>query len=116
MSPPADAHPSTVSQEQLVANAERTSVIDQTAVGQLRALKPPPADTAAIEAMVTHLDLALGASQVSHAVKFAQSSPTSPTAQSMAALAVASNAIADAARLARNYGVDRCAEMIYTAV
>jgi hypothetical protein len=104
------------STEEFAAAARRTSIIDQTAIGALRSLKPPAAAIATVRAMLTQLDLALGAAKVYGAVKYAKGGPTSSTPQSMAALAAASNAIADAAGLAHEYGVDRCADMIYTAL
>jgi hypothetical protein len=108
--------PLTASYDEFAAAAQRTSLIDQGAIAALRSLKPPSPDTSTVRAMLTQFDLALGATKVFDAVKYAKNGPTSSTPQSMAALAAASNAVADAARLAHEYAVDRCADMIQTTL
>jgi hypothetical protein len=89
---------------------DRVASTDQAAIAALRSVAPPPGDRVVVARMLAQFDRALGDGLVVVAVGQVADSFSRPFT---AALTVAAKQAALAARAARDYGVEPCAELIY---
>ena len=87
------------------------SSADETAIADLHALPPPARDRATVTAMLGHFDEAMGASLTVVAVVGATQDTNSPAYTS--AQGAASVQIGAATKAAVDYGVGRCAQLIF---
>jgi len=84
---------------------------DEAAIAALHALPPPPSDRVTVTTMLGHFDAAMGASLVVTAVADAIGDTNS--APYTEALGAASQQIGAASKAALDYGLARCAQLIY---
>jgi hypothetical protein len=87
------------------------SSADETAIADLHALPPPAPDRATVTAMLGHFDEAMGASLTVVAVVGATQDTNSAAFTS--AQSAASEQIGAATKAAVDYGVGRCAQLIF---